>query len=126
MKEESDSARSKAVRAGLRANPAIAPDSASDAIRKLSLLDLEIVNGVVAGYSNREIARQLLTTEISVNHQLSGIFVRLEVSGRLELALFAIERWLKPETRPIAAEADDGAPVLGDSPSNLSTFTTQF
>lgn len=40
----------------------------------------------------------MFTIEISVKHQLRVIYDRLEISGRLELGLFAIERWLEPET----------------------------
>jgi DNA-binding CsgD family transcriptional regulator len=69
-------------------------ESASEGIGKLTARDIEIVEAVVAGYSDREIASQLSTTEVSVEHQLSVIFDRLKVSGRLELALSTIERGL--------------------------------
>ena len=114
---ESDSRREGRVQAAIRGGPAdTAPETASGAIRKLTLLDLEIINGVVAGHSNREIASQMFTTGISVKHQLRVICDRLEISGRLELALFVIEHELirasdsvRSQAKLVRAEEDGGS-----------------
>jgi DNA-binding NarL/FixJ family response regulator len=52
--------------------------------------ELDIVRTIVAGYSNREIARHLAISEDTVKNHLSNIFDKLGVSSRLELALFAV------------------------------------
>lgn len=52
--------------------------------------ELQVVSTVVAGYSNREIAKQLSLSEDTVKHHLSKIFDKTGASNRLELALFAV------------------------------------
>ena len=95
VREESDPGRNETVHATLEGSLGATPlESASEGIGKLTARDIEIVEAVVAGYSDREIASQLSTTEVSIERQLSVIFDRLKVSGRLELALSTIERGL--------------------------------
>ena len=53
--------------------------------------ELDIVGTVVAGYSNREIARHLSISEDTVKNHLTNVFDKLGVSSRLELALFAVD-----------------------------------
>jgi two-component system, NarL family, nitrate/nitrite response regulator NarL len=60
----------------------------------LTRRELEILSTVVAGYSNKEIARQLSLSEDTVKHHLSHIFDKLGVSNRLELAMFAVNHRL--------------------------------
>lgn len=52
--------------------------------------ELQVVATVVAGYSNREIAKKFSLSEDTVKHHLSKIFDKTGASNRLELALFAI------------------------------------
>ena len=52
--------------------------------------ELQVVGTVVAGYSNREIAKQFSLSEDTVKHHLSKIFDKTGASNRLELALFAV------------------------------------
>lgn len=60
--------------------------------------ELEVVAGVVAARTNKVIARELSISEQTVKHQLTSIFDKLGVSGRLELALFAANHGLvKPD-----------------------------
>lgn len=50
VREESDSRREGTVQPAMRGGPAdTAPETVSEAGRQLTLLDLEIINGVVAG-----------------------------------------------------------------------------
>jgi DNA-binding NarL/FixJ family response regulator len=51
--------------------------------------ELEVIAAVVAGRTNRVIAEDLSLSEQTVKHQLTSIFDKLGVSGRLELAIFA-------------------------------------
>jgi DNA-binding NarL/FixJ family response regulator len=56
--------------------------------------ELEIVETVVAGYSNKDIAKRFQISEHTVKHHLSSIFDKVGVSSRLELALFALNHEL--------------------------------
>jgi two-component system, NarL family, nitrate/nitrite response regulator NarL len=55
---------------------------------------LQIVAAVVAGLSNRDIAKKLSISEDTVKHHLTQIFAKAGVSNRLELALFAMHHQL--------------------------------
>jgi DNA-binding NarL/FixJ family response regulator len=54
----------------------------------------QIVAGVAAGESNREIAGRLSVREHTVKHHLTNIFDKIGVFSRLELAVFAINHGL--------------------------------
>ena len=56
--------------------------------------ELEIVAAVVAGRTNKVIAEELSLSEQTVKHQLTSLFDKLGVSGRLELAIFAANHGL--------------------------------
>jgi two-component system, NarL family, nitrate/nitrite response regulator NarL len=60
----------------------------------LTKRELEIVASVVAGYSNKEIAKRFVISEDTVKHHVTNIFDKLGVYNRLELALFAIHNGL--------------------------------
>jgi two-component system nitrate/nitrite response regulator NarL len=51
--------------------------------------EIEIARAVVAGYTNKEIARQSSISENTVKSHLLHIFNKLGASNRVELALFA-------------------------------------
>jgi two-component system nitrate/nitrite response regulator NarL len=59
----------------------------------------EILAAIVAGLSNRDMARQFSISEQTVKHHLTRIYDKLGVSSRLELALLAIQRKLVSEER---------------------------
>jgi two-component system, NarL family, nitrate/nitrite response regulator NarL len=50
--------------------------------------EMEIVQEVVSGYSNKEIAVKFRISEQTVKHHITNIFDKLGVYNRLELALF--------------------------------------
>jgi two-component system nitrate/nitrite response regulator NarL len=56
--------------------------------------ELEITSAVVAGYSNKEIAKRFSLSEDTVKHHLTNIFDKVGASSRLELALFAVHHRL--------------------------------
>ncbi|PYQ55286.1 MAG: DNA-binding response regulator [Acidobacteria bacterium] len=61
---------------------------------RLTARELEITSAVVAGFSNREIARKFVLSEDTVKHHLTNIFDKVGASNRLELALFAVHHRL--------------------------------
>jgi two-component system nitrate/nitrite response regulator NarL len=56
--------------------------------------EVQMVEAIVEGNSNKEIAQRFNVREDTVKHHLTSIFGKLGVSTRLELALFAIEHRL--------------------------------
>lgn len=62
--------------------------------KELSDRELEVVALVAAGNRNKEIASKLFISEQTVKTHLTNIFQKLEVTDRLELALYAIRNGL--------------------------------
>jgi two-component system, NarL family, nitrate/nitrite response regulator NarL len=54
----------------------------------------EVINTIVSGYTNKDIAQKFSISEQTVKHHLTNIFDKLGVSSRLELALFAVNHKL--------------------------------
>jgi DNA-binding NarL/FixJ family response regulator len=74
---------------------------------RLSEKELRIIAAVVRGYKNRDIATQLYTTEQVVKNALRGIFDKIGVSDRLELALFVLHhRMLAHATAAVHLESE--------------------
>ncbi len=60
----------------------------------LTKTEIEIVEMICWGYSNKEIIKKLKITEQSVKSHLNKIYKKTGVSDRLQLAMFAIEKKL--------------------------------
>ena len=60
----------------------------------LSSREMEVIGLIVAGYTNKDLARELGISENTAKHHLTNIFDKLGVSNRLELVLFAVEHHL--------------------------------
>ena len=63
---------------------------------RLSNREREIVALVAQGFKNKEIAERMFISEQTVKNHLHNIFDKLGVSDRLELALYAIHRNIRP------------------------------
>jgi two-component system nitrate/nitrite response regulator NarL len=61
---------------------------------QLSQREREIIVLIAQGYKNKEIAEKMFITEQTVKNHLHNIFDKLNVSDRLELALYAIHNSL--------------------------------
>jgi len=70
---------------GMR-NVPVAP-RAEPAAYNMTGRELEVARAIAAGASNKEVARQLNITERTVKAHVSGLFVKLGVQDRLQLAL---------------------------------------
>jgi two-component system, NarL family, nitrate/nitrite response regulator NarL len=66
---------------------------------RLTPREMDIVEAVAAGESNKGIAQRLKLSEDTVKHHISNVFDKLGVFSRLELALFAINHQLVSETQ---------------------------
>jgi DNA-binding NarL/FixJ family response regulator len=62
--------------------------------KELSDRELEVVALLAEGHRNKEIASKLFISEQTVKTHLTNIFQKLEVTDRLELALYAIRNGL--------------------------------
>ena len=60
----------------------------------LTKREMEILAAIVAGLTNKEIARRFALSEDTVKHHLTNIFDKVGVASRLELAMFAINNRL--------------------------------
>jgi DNA-binding NarL/FixJ family response regulator len=68
--------------------------AAKQARFNLTAREMEILSAVVAGCSNKEIAKQFKLSENTVKHHVSNIFDKMGVSTRVELALAAMHHGL--------------------------------
>jgi DNA-binding NarL/FixJ family response regulator len=62
----------------------------------LSRRELEVIQLVIQGYKNKDIAAKLFISEKTVKNHLSAIFNKLGVTDRLELTLYAFEKRFFP------------------------------
>jgi DNA-binding NarL/FixJ family response regulator len=69
----------------------------------LSSREQDVVAGVAAGLSNREIANQLKLSEHTVKNYLFRIFEKLGVANRVELILYAVNQ-LSDRPEPVAVD----------------------
>lgn len=83
-----DSGMTEAV---LRAFQAKAPAREANQLQ-ISPRERQIVELVIAGCKNKEIARRLFISEKTVKNHLSNIFEKVGVSDRVELALYVMEK----------------------------------
>jgi DNA-binding NarL/FixJ family response regulator len=60
----------------------------------LSSREREVIGLIVAGYTNKDLARELGISENTAKHHLTNIFDKLGVSNRLELVLYAVDHGL--------------------------------
>ena len=73
---------------------------ASEATRDfgISSREMQVIKHVVAGYTNKDLARKLGISQQTAKHHLTNIFDKLGVSNRLELVLFAVDHgWINKD-----------------------------
>jgi DNA-binding NarL/FixJ family response regulator len=85
-----DRVRASTRRAGVDVEPA---DMAGPPL-VLTPRERDVVRGILAGRSNKEMARELGLKEQGIKNVLSVLFEKCHVRNRLELALFAIRHEL--------------------------------
>jgi DNA-binding NarL/FixJ family response regulator len=70
-------------------NHVLSRDTATDGTRVLTARELEIVRLIASGHRNRAVASRLSISEGTVKIHLHNIYEKLDVDGRLELAVWA-------------------------------------
>ena len=93
---------------------ALPTESNAEAKRQFGLTrrELEVLALVVAGYPNKEIARECAVSEETIKHHLTHMFDKVGASNRLELAVLATKSGLV--TEPVDAVAVGCQFHLGD------------
>ncbi len=77
------------------------PDPEQEKVTALSDREREVLDLVSQGLKNREIAERLFISDHTVRHHVAAIFVKLGVSSRLDLILYAYRHHLaKPPGVP--------------------------
>jgi RNA polymerase sigma factor (sigma-70 family) len=61
-------------------------------VESLSRREKQIVDALLAGCTNKEIAQQLGVSDQTIKNQLTTLYRKMGVSSRLELVLWAMER----------------------------------
>lgn len=74
--------------------------AADPPVTNLTKRQLEILESIVRGLSNADIARQLGISEITVKNHLTSIFARIGASSRTEAATIALRKHLIAEPVP--------------------------
>lgn len=76
--------------AGPQLMPGSAPPGKESPLTALTPRQLEVLDLLTAGMTNRHIARALGITEKTVKNHMQAIFARLHVSDRTQAAVFAV------------------------------------
>jgi DNA-binding NarL/FixJ family response regulator len=74
------------------------PRERPEEIYRLTAREREVINAIVEGFTNKEIAGRYKISERTVKHHLSNIFDKVGVSNRLELALFSVNHSLTQDS----------------------------
>lgn len=73
---------------------------------RLTPRELDIIEKIVNGRSNKEVGAEFAISERTVKHHLTNIFGKVGVSSRLQLALFAVNHHLTSnQARALAMES---------------------
>lgn len=88
---------------------------------KLSEKEMLIISGVTQGMKNKDIAREVGTTEQVVKNYLRKIYDKLNVADRLELALYSMHHRLLEGYVPPGAEGDNVEPIQPASNEQIAT-----
>jgi len=67
----------------------------ADAFRDLSQREMEVLNLVARGWSNKEIAQALNLSEITARNYVTNIMEKLHLRNRVELAAYAIRNHIE-------------------------------
>lgn len=72
------------------------PAPATSSQMPLSVREVEVLDCVAQGYSNKEIAEALFITEQTVKNHMTSVLRKLEVSDRVQAVLYAVKHgWIQ-------------------------------
>ncbi len=71
------------------------------AVSQLSTREMEVLDCVIQGLSNKEIAQELFVTEQTVKNHMTSVFRKLQVHDRVQALLYAVRHgWVSFERSP--------------------------
>ena len=72
------------------------PEQSASTQMPLSVREVEVLDCVAQGYSNKEIAEALFITEQTVKNHMTSVLRKLEVSDRVQAVLYAVKHgWIQ-------------------------------
>jgi DNA-binding NarL/FixJ family response regulator len=72
------------------------PEAAANNQMPLSVREVEVLDCVAQGFSNKEIAEALFITEQTVKNHMTSVLRKLEVSDRVQAVLYAVKHgWIQ-------------------------------
>lgn len=94
-----------------RALPPAPPADGGEMTPRLSPRELQVLEGIVHGKSNREIAEDLVITEKTVKNHITNLLSKLQVQDRTQAAVYALRHGLvalpelgrRSQSEPLAA-----------------------
>jgi DNA-binding NarL/FixJ family response regulator len=95
---------------------------------RLSEKEMLIISGVTQGLKNKDIAREVGTTEQVVKNYLRKVYDKLQVADRLELALYSmnhrlLEGYVPAPRHPAAGTEASRQPLASTAPATADTPT---
>lgn len=91
---------------------AAAPPTPLSPADRLTPRERQVVAGIAAGESNRDLAARLGLSEATVKYYVTAVYDKLGVSNRAELTALAISRGIKIENDENENEPGPGAPSV--------------
>lgn len=72
------------------------PDASNEPTATLSSREIEVLDCVALGYSNKQIADQLFVTEQTVKNHMTSVLKKLDVNDRVQAVLYAVKNgWME-------------------------------
>ena len=85
---------------------AIDPEAPADALLPLSTREVEVLDCVAQGLSNKEIAHELFVTEQTIKNHMTSVLRKLDVNDRVQAVLYAVKHgWIDLGPQSYAATA---------------------
>lgn len=73
-----------------------APGVPADALLPLSTREIEVLDCVAQGLSNKEIGRELFVTEQTIKNHMTSVLRKLDVNDRVQAVLYAVHHgWIE-------------------------------
>ncbi|MDT0302478.1 response regulator transcription factor [Streptomonospora wellingtoniae] len=105
------SAEAKICACGLLASPETEPET----LDKLTEREVQVIELLAAGVSNRGISRELEVSERTIKAHITRIFEKLGVQSRVQAALaYIVSRWRACPTLPTVGASAGAAAQQGE------------
>lgn len=79
------------------------PEAPADALVPLSTREIEVLDCVAQGFSNKEIAHELFVTEQTIKNHMTSVLRKLDVNDRVQAVLYAVKHgWIELGPQPYA------------------------